>query len=440
VFRAGDELNSIARIFNRQVNLFFTWRIWRTWRFNTFLGVLFIALLPLLAYAQSDAIPYRWDDGDAALAYPADWLAPVSEINDAAAILTLAASDAEESVTITIERIPLPPTRVFDIMAARLAEAGISVAPPTETQLVDIVALETRGQNNANTRAGIARGTTLDDGSALIVIGVASVDQSNTLLVAYDIITQSLVRGATQLPRIPNGDGSIYARLGSETLTYEQSALGSLSLDAPSQVWTFEGAAGEVVSIFATDINRTETINLRLSLQAADGTEIAANDNHSGVSFYGLFSIYDAAIADAALPADGIYTVLVERVFGEGVYSIGVRRAGSVTYDEAVATRIQGAIDDVFAAQTWLFAARADEVYTITMTAAEGTTLDPALRLFAPDGRVIEQNDDARDTALGLNAQLVQVAIPQEGIYRLEATRFAGEGEGAYEIVIVRTG
>jgi hypothetical protein len=53
---------------------------------------------------------------------------------------------------------------------------------------------------------------------------------------------------------------------------------------------------------------------------------------------------------------------------------------------------------------------------------------------------VIEQNDDARDTALGLNAQLVQVQMPQDGIYRLEATRYAGEGEGAYEIVIVATG
>ena len=405
--------------------------------FRVLLGTLFF---PLIAFAQIEAIPYTWEDGNIALAYPHDWFLAASTLDEDGARLTLSMNSDEDGAQLIVEYIRIPSTRVFDLIAARLGVTGITASPPVEVSFVDRVAVETRGQNDIDTRAGIGRGTTLDNGSALILYGTAPVAESNSLLLAYDIVTQSMVLGATQLPRIPNGGGAIYPRLGNEALEYEQSTLGSLSIETPSQTWTFSGTAGELISIFATDINRIETLNLRLRLQQPDGMVIAENDNHSGASFYGLFSIYDAAISDVLLSVDGAYTVLVERVFGDGIYAIGVRRAGSVSSSDTLATRVQGMLDDVFAAQTWQFAARAGDVYTITMIAAEGTTLDPALRLFDPNGRVIEQNDDARDPALGLNAQLVQVSMPQDGIYRLEATRFAGEGEGAYEIVIVQTG
>jgi hypothetical protein len=68
---------------------------------------------------------------------------------------------------------------------------------------------------------------------------------------------------------------------------------------------------------------------------------------------------------------------------------------------------------------------------------AESGDLDPLLRLRDASGNVLAENDDAADSSLGLNAQLLQVALPADGPYTVEAVRFAGTGR--YRLVIVTT-
>jgi hypothetical protein len=379
--------------------------------------------------AQSEGIAFSWQAGDLAFAYPAGWSAPMGE-----GTTLILVDPAHEDTTLTIERITTPDRRVFDLMAAALEDADVTVGAPTNATLASIPALEVHERNANSAVVGIGRGTNLDDGSALLIWGTAPREHGNALLLAFDQIANSLVLGAQTMPLLP--DGRSYARIGETELQAEQPALGSLTFDAPSQIWTYTGSVGETISIYALDINRTETLNVRIRLAAPEGTIIAENDNHSGAAFYGLFSLYDAGLYDVTLPMDGVYAIEVSSVFGEGVYAIGVRRAEQFTFEDE-ATRLFGSIDDTFANQTWLFEGSAGSVYTITMFAEADSTLDPALRLFSPDGRVLAQNDDARDPALALNAQLVQVELPQDGLYRLEATRYAGEGEGDYEIVIL---
>lgn len=385
--------------------------------------------------AQSESIAFSWQAGDLAFAYPAGWSAPTDASEDDNLRLTLF-DPAHEGATLTIERAATPNRRVFDLMAAALTEADVSVGAPTTTTLANIPALEVHERSPESAIVGIGRGTNLTDGSALFIWGAAPRDYGNALLLAFDQLANSLVLGARQMPLFP--DGTPYARIGEALLQADLPALGSLTFDAPSQIWAYSGTVGETISIYALDINRTEALNLRIRLAAPEGTIIAENDNHSGAAFYGLFSLYDAGLYDVTLPMDGVYTIEVSSVFGEGVYSIGVRRAQTFTLAQDDATRLFGSIDDTFANQTWLFNASAGGIYTMTMFAEAAGTLDPALRLYSPDGRVLAQNDDARDPALQLNAQLVSIELPQDGLYRLEATRYAGEGEGDYEIVILK--
>jgi hypothetical protein len=388
--------------------------------------------------AQADAsVPFLWEEGELALAYPAVWDVPVSERTAVGARLVMTASSAAPAPTIVVERVFPPIIRPFDLLAGRLAAEGVRVGAPSQSVLAGLAAVEVlsaeMGQN-----AGIGRGTILVDGSALIVYGYAANTESAELRFHYDGVVESLVLGAWQMPRIPR-EGGYYARAGSERLSLEQAGLGRLDLTTESQMWSYAGVEGEMISVFASDINRLETFNLRLRITAPDGRVLAENDNHDGRSFYGLFSLYDAAVRDVRLPVDGIYAIIVDAIFGEGVYAIGVRQTHSIAFESGGVTRISGRIDDVFSAESWTFIGRAGQVFTITMLAAEDTTLDPALRLIGPSGQIVEQNDDARDPSLGFNSQLVQVQLQSDGLYRLDATRYAGAGEGAYEIVIVAT-
>jgi hypothetical protein len=405
-------------------------------RFAAVVSLLFLLVAPI-AHGQDEAVAYSWQAGDLSFTYPSTWAAPTEIIRADTTQLTLT-DTTHEDTQLTIERIVTPTTRVFDLMATALAEQNVSVGAPTTLVLAGIPALEVHERSPESGRVGIGRGTTLADGSALLVYGSAPRDHGNSLLLAFDQIVNSLVLGAYQMPQLT--DGSTVSRIGDEILLPDVPALGSLTFALPAQLWSFQGESGETISLYALDINRTEALNVRIRLAAPEGTIIAENDNHSGAALYGLFSLYDAGLYDVTLPIDGVYTVQVESVFGEGVYAIGLRRAKRFTLAATDATRLFGSISDVFANQTWLFEAEAGAIYTFTMFAEGNSTLDPALRLYSSEGRVIAQNDDARDPALGLNAQLPQVTLPTNGLYRLEATRYAGEGAGNYEIVIVATG
>ncbi|MCC6616689.1 MAG: PPC domain-containing protein [Anaerolineae bacterium] len=389
------------------------------------------------ARAQADSYtPFSWMEGDIALAYPADWPAPIRTTMEMGAVVQLQPAGENANLQISLEIIETPVGRLFDLLYERMRRAGVTVSVPVNSTLMGLAATEVRGEAST---IGIGRGTLRADGNALLIYGSADAAASDALAAIFEDVAGSLTSGARQMPLIPGGDGVRFDRIGGERLELNRTALGSLETSTAAQSWTYAGMAGEEISVFTTDINRLESLNLRLRMTSPDGALVAENDSHNGGVFYGLFSLYDAALSNVVLPADGVYTIAVDSVFGTGVYGIGVERTQSLELDPANATRVQGVIDDVFAAETWSFAGRAGEVYTFTMFAAEGTTLDPALRLFAPDGSTLAQNDDARDVSLGLNAQLVRIVLPADGIYRLEATRYAGEGEGAYEIVIVAT-
>ena len=229
----------------------------------------------------------------------------------------------------------------------------------------------------------------------------------------------------------------VVERVGAPALLPGVPVQGTLQPGAAPQLWTYEGTAGDTITLSAVDQTRTDAfalgLDMALRLTAPDGTEIAYNDDQLGDN---LFGVYDAQLARRTLPQSGSYTVAVEWQQGSGTYTLGISRDLPLELSAEGVTQTSGRLQDVFPAQRWAFSGRAGEVLTFTMTTESGT-LDPVLMIYQPDGDLLAYNDDAADPLLDVNAQIVQLSLPVDGTYVVEAGRF--EGAGDYRLVIVST-
>lgn len=220
-------------------------------------------------------------------------------------------------------------------------------------------------------------------------------------------------------------------RLGSMTLTPGLGVQGVINEQSPQQSWVYSGASGQRITITAVD--NTGELDLALRLIDPNGAEAAYNDDHISQS---IANFTDAQIDDLLLAADGQYLVVVERISGEGTYSLGLSLTGALSFDAGGVARAAGELGPAFPEALWEWNGSAGDVLTITMEAASGD-LDPLLRIVGPDGSILAENDDADDSALGTNAQLVGVSLPVDGVYQLQAARF--DGAGSYRLTIVST-
>jgi hypothetical protein len=264
-------------------------------------------------------------------------------------------------------------------------------------------------------------------------VGAVGLLVNDTPLPGEVVTPVAVAVGADETIYIADGNGAFGAitamsanadpnRLGAQSLVLETTVQGLVSDDAPQQAWTYSGTAGERLTISAVDASGADQIDPALRLIAPDGAELAYNNDQELAD---LFSPFDAQIVDVALPIDGTYTILVENGGGNGVYLLGVNR--TEPFDLAAGT-VEASLGEALPTDRWLFEASAGSVYTFTMSATSGD-LDPLLRVYAPDGTLLAENDDAEDATLGTDAQIVGLALPADGVYRLEASRFAGTGD-----------
>jgi hypothetical protein len=222
-------------------------------------------------------------------------------------------------------------------------------------------------------------------------------------------------------------------RVGSTVLIPGVAVQGTLNATTLQQDWVLNGEAGQTVTISAVDASESGALDVSLKLIAPNGQEEANNDDQSGND---LTTAVDSQISDHILASSGKYTVRVELVNGSGTYRLGIVQELPFTLKSDTPTQLQGALEGALPKQRWIFDAQAGQVLTITMQAQNGT-LDPVLRLLDQKGKVIADNDDAADTALGKDAQIVMVKIPANSTYTLETGRFSGAGE--YTVIIVAT-
>jgi hypothetical protein len=226
-------------------------------------------------------------------------------------------------------------------------------------------------------------------------------------------------------PRIEAG------RVGTTTLTTGNIRQGTLNNETSLQVWTID-----VVEPMTTDIrviaDALSDLDVALRIVAPDGNEVLyINDDETGV----LLSPTDVLVEDFAFEQVGIYSLIVERISGVGQYALGLAGTEPLPFDSTANNEVQvsGSLEEARISDSWTFEGTANLTLTITMSALDDT-LDPLLRVFDAQGTLLFENDDAENPDLFRDAQIVDLVLPRNGIFTIEATRF--DGQGRYELTV----
>lgn len=227
------------------------------------------------------------------------------------------------------------------------------------------------------------------------------------------------------------------------SIVYGDVVSGDINDDNVSQEFTFEGAAGDVVTLLA--YATSGDVDTVLTLAGPDGTLIAENDDAD-------FSTTSSAILDQPLPTDGTYTVTVTRFEGvngqtSGTFELSITATAAVpnnTDDTAIDTDttaigevVMGTINDETPEVRFTFDGVAGDIVTIQMVATSGN-LDTSLFVLDENGDNIARNDDADFTTT--DSLIEQFELPNDGTYTILATRFLGvdgTSSGEFELTII---
>ena len=262
---------------------------------------------------------------------------------------------------------------------------------------------------------------------------------------------------------------------GGGVLRLGQTVLGEIAVPGQVDRWTFEGQAGQVVTL-ALSHTAGSGLDPFLELLGPGGATLAASDDDGG----GLNSL----ILGFALPADGSYTALV-RSWGNqstGAYILTLSEGptqmagpgavvtatvvpptmptptpllvtpsapfatptlpfatppaltlvpppqggmGSLEIGQTVAGRLTAGTED-----TWTFQGRAGQVISMAVYSRD---FDTVLHLLAPSGVELEYDDDGGP---GLNSQIRGWQAPESGIYTLRVGSFGGSSGGFYTLTV----
>lgn len=219
-------------------------------------------------------------------------------------------------------------------------------------------------------------------------------------------------------------------------LSYGETLTGTLEADNNFYLSQFEATAGDEISVamLTTSDVYLDTI---FYLYDSEFFPLAVVDDNSQTEE----GNYDAILDYYVLPATDTYYLLATRFEGSGSFSLSLDNynatSGSVPTTPSSSTGSELAYDDFttgFIDSTtteiqYTFSGTEGDVVTITMVAEAGVDLDSVLKLIAPSGVTVAENDDAADLSLGrFNSQIADFVLPQTGTYTIVATRFSGAG------------
>ncbi len=216
-----------------------------------------------------------------------------------------------------------------------------------------------------------------------------------------------------------DGEGEDGAPAGVEgELAYGDTVSGELEADE-EHLWTFEGAAGDLITI------RVETtssdMDLVLTLEEADGATLASADSSGGGGA--------EEIAGHELAETGAYAIRIAEYWGEGgdyALSLGLAgeegngdedaAGGTITMGETV----QETLDEGQTA-AWVFSGEADQAVLIILQPDE--TGDAVLELQDPDGQLLESSD----SGFAGEEERIDGLLPADGEYRIVVADYFGE-------------
>ena len=194
---------------------------------------------------------------------------------------------------------------------------------------------------------------------------------------------------------------------------------GTLTENELSAEYTFEGEAGDVVSLTLS----SRRFDSYLTLETAEGVEVASNDDSGGS--------LDAAIENVALPETGTYTVIVTSANGTGtgnfVLNLTYSGIDSIEYGESV----QGEISETVPSNSYRFEGTAGDVIIISMTSNQFDTF-----LTLSNGSYDLFSDD--DGGEGTNSLIIGYVLPDTGTYFINARGYSNFSFGQYTLQVNR--
>ena len=189
-------------------------------------------------------------------------------------------------------------------------------------------------------------------------------------------------------------------------------------------VWTFNGTAGQLISIVLTpDDNQMDAI---LNLFGPDGSRLVALDEG--------FSGDAEVISGFELPVTGSYSILVTSFAGSGgAYTLALDEGGEATqnfydagdlvYGDAKSEALRSS-----EAHAWFFDGRAGDAIRITVRPLNDV-LDLDVWLYDPD---IQRLTAIDELAAG-DTETIRQTLPRDGQYLILVREFFGAA-GSYEI------
>lgn len=213
-----------------------------------------------------------------------------------------------------------------------------------------------------------------------------------------------------------------------------EATTGEIFAGVSATLFTFDGSAGDEVTISVTQI--TEDFDPYIVLLGPRGEVVAADDDSGDVSFSSL-------IEDAELPTDGSYLILVSKAFGadseaseddvKDAREFEIEVTGNNApvnnpdYSEDSLLLYRGEIE--VGGTTDGFSDATEPVYYYIFTATEGQELDivveeadfdTLIMIYGQDGERIGLNDD--DPEGGLTSAIRGFEVPADGAYMLFVT------------------
>ncbi len=221
-------------------------------------------------------------------------------------------------------------------------------------------------------------------------------------------------------------------------VTYTAPAVGIIDDINPRAIYTFDGLRGEVVT-FTLRVTDGD-LDPILTVIDEEGALVATRDD-GGMTSAGR----DVRIEFVRVPRSAAYSVIVGR-FGyalgttSGSFELSVQREGvsfasgsALRYGDSVYNEITDMTPQVF----YSFRAARGDVITVRMQRVSGD-LDPFVQVVNSFGLVIRENDELVGSG-SLDAQITALAMPDDGMYAVVASRFgqaAGRSRGSFVLTL----
>lgn len=219
------------------------------------------------------------------------------------------------------------------------------------------------------------------------------------------------------------GQGTILAASGAIELG--ETVEGTLSEDEPAIVYTFEGEAGQVITITLI----SDDFDPYLVLEDEDGNVLETDDDSAGS--------LDSRIGPYTVPADGTYRI---GVYSFASYSGGSAAEGDFTLSVAevellqieYSQTVEGTLTEQETFHEYRFSAQAGDGVVIRLSSDD---FDSYLRLLDESGFELASNDDGGGN---LNSLIGPFNIPSTGTYTIRASSLGGSATGDYTLSLER--